>query len=107
MPFPHVFAPIELRGHRLTSRITFGAHTANMGEGGLPSDRHIAYYRERARGGAGMIVVEPVPVHRTAVLTRGNFRADDDTVIPAFRRLVDAVRAAAPDVVLIQQLYHV
>ena len=54
-----------------------------------------------------MIVVEPVPVHRTAVLTRGNFRADDDAVIPAFRRLVDAARAAAPDVVLIQQLYHV
>lgn len=107
MPFPHVFAPLELRGHRLTSRITFGAHTANMAEGGLPTDRHLAYYAERARGGAGMIVVEPVPVHRTAVLTRGNFRPADDTVIPAFRRLVEGVRAAAPDVVLIQQLYHV
>lgn len=107
MPFPHVFAPISLRGHALTSRITFGAHTANMAEGGLPADRHIAYYRERARGGAGMIVVEPVPVHRTAVLTRGNFRPDDDAVIPAFGRLVDEVRAVAPSVVLIQQLYHV
>ena len=107
MPFPHVFAPITLRGHVLTSRITFGAHTANMAEGGLPTDRHIAYYRERAIGGAGMIVVEPVPVHRTAVLTRGNFRPNDDAVIPAFRRLVDGVRPAAPDVVLIQQLYHV
>ena len=39
-----------------------------MGEDGLPSERHIGYYRERAIGGAGMIVVEPVPVHRTAVL---------------------------------------
>ena len=107
MPFPHVFAPISLRGRELTSRITFGAHTANMGEAGLPSDRHIAYYRERAIGGAGMIVVEPVPVHRTAVLTRGNFRPADDAVIPAFRRLVDGVRSAAPGVVLIQQLYHV
>jgi len=107
MPFPHVFSPIDLRGHRLTSRITFGAHTANMSEGGLPGDRHIAYYQERARGGAGMIVVEPVPVHRTAVLTRGNFRPEDDAAVPAFRRLVDEVRSVAPDVVLIQQLYHV
>ena len=84
MPFPHVFAPLQLRHRTLKSRINFGAHTANMAEGGLPGERHIGYYRERALGGAGMIVVEPVPVHRTAVLTRGNFRHDDDTIIPAF-----------------------
>ena len=107
MPFPHVFEPVTLRHRTLTSRITFGAHTANMAEAGLPGDRHIGYYRERALGGAGMIVVEPVPVHRTAVLTRGNFRHDDDAIIPAFRRLTDACREANPDVVMIQQLYHV
>ena len=107
MPFPHVFEPIALRHKTLTSRITFGAHTANMAEGGLPGDRHIGYYRERALGGAGMIVVEPVPVHRTAVLTRGNFRHTDDAIVPAFRRLTDACREANPDVVMIQQLYHV
>ena len=54
-----------------------------------------------------MIVVEPVPVHRTAVLTRGNFRHDDDAIIPAFRRLTDACREANPDIVMIHQLYHV
>ena len=107
MPFPHVFEPLPLRHRTLTSRITFGAHTANMAEAGLPGDRHVAYYRERALGGAGMIVVEPVPVHRTAVLTRGNFRHDDDAIVPAFRRLTDTCRDANPDVVMIQQLYHV
>ena len=107
MPFPHVFEPVALRHKTLTSRITFGAHTANMAEAGLPGDRHIGYYRERALGGAGMIVVEPVPVHRTAVLTRGNFRHGDDAVVPHFRRLTDACRDANPDVVMIQQLYHV
>ena len=107
MPFPHVFEPLQLRHKTLTSRINFGAHTANMAEAGLPGDRHIGYYRERALGGAGMIVVEPVPVHRTAVLTRGNFRHGDDAIVPAFRRLTDACRDANPDVVMIQQLYHV
>jgi 2,4-dienoyl-CoA reductase-like NADH-dependent reductase (Old Yellow Enzyme family)/thioredoxin reductase len=107
MPFPHVFSPIGLRHRTLANRITFGAHTANMSQEGLPGERHAAYYRERATGGAAMIVVEPVPVHRTAVLTRGNFRHDDDAVVPAFRHLVDTCRAAAPDVVMIQQLYHV
>jgi 2,4-dienoyl-CoA reductase-like NADH-dependent reductase (Old Yellow Enzyme family) len=105
--FPHVFEPVQLRHKTLRSRITFGAHTANMAEDGLPGARHVGYYRERALGGAGMIVVEPMPVHRTAVLTRGNFRHDDDAVIPAFRRLTDACREANPDVVMVQQLYHV
>jgi 2,4-dienoyl-CoA reductase-like NADH-dependent reductase (Old Yellow Enzyme family) len=105
--FPHVFEPATLRHRTLASRITFGAHTANMAVDGLPGDRHIGYYRERALGGAGMIVVEPVPIHRTAVLTRGNFRHDDDAIIPAFRRLTEACRAVNPDVVLVHQLYDV
>ena len=108
--FPHVFTPLTLRHRTLRSRINLGAHTTNMSEGGLPSERHIAYYRERAIGGAGMIVVEPVPVHATAVLTRGNFLSDDDAVVPHFRRLTDACHDAAAaegGVVMIQQLYHV
>jgi 2,4-dienoyl-CoA reductase-like NADH-dependent reductase (Old Yellow Enzyme family)/thioredoxin reductase len=105
--FPHVFEPVRLRNRTLTSRITFGAHTANMAEGGLPGERHVGYYRERALGGAGMIVVEPVPIHRTGVLTRGNFLHDDDAIVPAFRRVTDACRAVNPDIVMIQQLYHV
>ena len=81
-----------------------------MSEAGLPGDQHIGYYRERALGGAGMIVVEPVPVHPTGVLTRGNFRVDDDAVVPHFRRLTESCHeAAAADggVVMIHQLYHV
>ena len=51
-PFPHLFQPLQLRHKTLKNRIVFGAHTANMSEGGLPGDRHLGYYRERARGGA-------------------------------------------------------
>jgi 2,4-dienoyl-CoA reductase-like NADH-dependent reductase (Old Yellow Enzyme family)/thioredoxin reductase len=105
--FPHVFEPLPLRHRTLSNRIVFGAHTANMAIDGLPGERHIGYYRERALGGAAMIVVEPVPIHRTGVLTRGNFRHDDDAIVPAFRRLTDACREANPDIVMIHQLYHV
>lgn len=104
-PFPHLFSPLALRHVTLKSRLVFGAHTANMAEGGLPGARHQGYYEARARGGAAMIVVEPMPVHPTAVLTRGNFRHSDDAVIPAFRRITEACKTH--DVVMIQQLYHV
>ena len=95
--FKHLFKPLNLRGKTLKARINFGAHTANMAEAGLPGERHLGYYLERARGGAGMIVVEPVPVHETAVLTRGNFNHSDDAVIPAFRRITDAPRYSDAD----------
>ncbi|WP_027132661.1 oxidoreductase [Geminicoccus roseus] len=103
--FPRLFEPLTIRSCTLKNRIVFGAHTNNMAEDGLPSARTIGYYEERARGGAGMIVVEPVPVHATAVLTRGNYLADDDRVVPAFQRLVAACKPHGP--VMIQQLYHV
>ncbi len=57
--------------------------------------RHLGYDLERARGGAAMIVVEPVPVHATAVLTRGNFRHGDDSIIEPFRRITDVTTAMA------------
>jgi 2,4-dienoyl-CoA reductase-like NADH-dependent reductase (Old Yellow Enzyme family)/pyruvate/2-oxoglutarate dehydrogenase complex dihydrolipoamide dehydrogenase (E3) component len=103
--FPHLFQPLKLRHLTLKNRIVFGAHTANMSEGGLPGERHRAYYEERALGGAAMIVVEPVPVHRTAVLTRGNFKHSTDEIIPHFRKITDAVHRHGA--VICHQLYHV
>ena len=104
-PFPHLFSPVRVGSKTLKHRLNFGAHTANMSAEGLPAERHLGYYLERAIGGAAMIVVEPVPVHRTAVLTRGNFRHGDDAVIPHFRRITDACHEHGA--VMIQQLYHV
>ena len=102
--FPHLFAPISLRHRTLKNRIVFGAHTVDMSYEGLPGDRHFGYYRERARGGAAMIVVEPVPAHRTGRLIRGNFLHEDDRVIPHFRRITDECHRH--DVVMIHQIYH-
>jgi 2,4-dienoyl-CoA reductase-like NADH-dependent reductase (Old Yellow Enzyme family) len=103
--FSHLENPLTIRGKTLKNRIVFGAHTANMAEDGLPGARHLGYYEERARGGVAMIVVEPMPVHRTGVLTRGNFRHDDDAVISPFRKITDTCHAHGT--VMVQQLYHV
>ncbi|QPN27648.1 FAD-dependent oxidoreductase [Brucella sp. BO2] len=103
--FPHLFSPLTIRSRILRNRIVFGAHTVNMAVEGLPTERHAAYYAERAIGGAGMIVVEPMPVHAAAVLTRGNFRHSDDAVIPHFEKIVRAIKENGT--VAIQQLYHV
>lgn len=103
--FGRLFSPIDLRGHTLRNRIVFGAHTTNMAVEGFPTERHAAYYAERAIGGVAMVVVEPMPVHAAAVLTRGNFRHSDDAVIPHFRKVTEAI--SQNGAIAIQQLYHI
>ena len=103
--YPTLFSPLKLRHVTLKNRIVFGAHTVNMSHEGIPGPRHFGYYRERARGGAAMIVVEPAPAHRTGVLIRGNFLAESDEVIPHFRKITDACHAHGT--VMMHQLYHV
>ena len=103
--FPHLFSPLKVGSKTLRNRVVFGAHTANMAVNGLPGEQHAAYYAERAMGGAAMVVVEPMPVHAAAVLTRGNFRHSDDAVIPYFRTVTEAIKRHGA--VAIQQLYHV
>jgi hypothetical protein len=88
---PCLMSPLTLRGHTLRNRIVSGAHTANMSDQGLPGLRFGGYLLERALGGAAMIVAEPMPVHRSGVLTRGNFLNSTDEVIPHFRAVTDRV----------------
>jgi mycofactocin system FadH/OYE family oxidoreductase 1 len=55
--------PVELAGRRAPSRVVFGPHETNLGRGREISDRHVAYYRRRAAGGAGVVVTEVASVH--------------------------------------------
>jgi mycofactocin system FadH/OYE family oxidoreductase 1 len=41
----------------------FGPHETNLARGRVLSPRHVAYYRARAEGGAGVVVTETASVH--------------------------------------------
>lgn len=45
------------------NRIVFGPHETNLGAGRSISSAHVAYYRRRAAGGCGVIVVEEASAH--------------------------------------------
>jgi 2,4-dienoyl-CoA reductase (NADPH2) len=48
---------------RAPSRVVFGPHETNLARRRAFSDRHVAYYRRRAAGGAGIVVTETASVH--------------------------------------------
>ncbi|MGH1488227.1 MAG: mycofactocin system FadH/OYE family oxidoreductase 1 [Acidimicrobiales bacterium] len=55
--------PLTIGGHELPSRVTFGSIATNLADGRAFSDRHTAFYRDRAAGGCGLLVTEDASVH--------------------------------------------
>ena len=92
--FPFLPSPFELRGKRLPSRVVFTAHTVSYDQGHVPGERARDYYAARAAGGAGLIVMEPLPAPPNGGVTPQTYRYDDDRFVPALRRVVDAVHVS-------------
>ncbi|HEV7268971.1 MAG TPA: FAD-dependent oxidoreductase [Falsiroseomonas sp.] len=90
---PNVFRPLRIGGVELSNRILIPAHTTNYGEDNLPSDRHLAYHRERARGGAALIVFEGIRVHRSSLGRRQGVNGYERGAIPRFAKIARAVQA--------------
>jgi len=62
--YPHLFAPIGIRNVKIRNRIVMLPHEpAFGGEDHMPTRKQVFYYRERAMGGVGLIVVPSMGVH--------------------------------------------
>jgi 2,4-dienoyl-CoA reductase (NADPH2) len=57
--------PLNLGSLQAPNRIIFGPHETNLGSGRSLSDAHVAYYKRRAAGGAGIIITEEASVHES------------------------------------------
>ncbi|UCE30673.1 MAG: hypothetical protein JSW68_11525, partial [Burkholderiales bacterium] len=57
-PFPLLVSPFELRGKRLRNRVMHSSMSTYYVKGGVITDRLIDYHRNRAVGGAAMIVTD-------------------------------------------------
>ncbi|CAD6558196.1 Metal reductase [Paraburkholderia hiiakae] len=102
--FPRLFSPLQIRGVTLKNRIMSTGHDTTMPTDGHVNDALIAYHEARARGGAGLIVMQVAGVHETARYTSHLLMATDDGCIPGYRRLADAVHAHG--CTLFSQLFH-
>lgn len=102
--FPSLFSPFQLKSTEIRNRIFSTGHDTYLPEHGLPSDALIAYQRARAKGGAGLIIIQVVGVHESARYTSELLMGTSDDCIPHFRRLIDAIHAEGTKVFV--QLFH-
>ncbi len=104
-PFPHVFSPFRIGAVELRNRIFVPAHTTNYGVDHLPSERHVHYHAEKARGGTGLIIFEAVRVHPSSIGRAQGVIGYDPRCVPPFRRVAEAVHAHGAR--LFGQIVHV
>ncbi len=102
--FPRLFEPLTIRGCTLKNRIMSTGHDTTLPVDGTVNDALVAYQEARARGGAGLIVLQVSGVHETARYTNHVLMATSDSAIPGYRRVAEAVHRF--DTVLFAQLFH-
>jgi len=102
--FPHLFEALQIRGKRLKNRIMSTGHDTCLPTDNLVNDKLIAYQRDRAAGGVGLIVLQVAGVHDSARYTSHVLMATDDACIDGYRRLAEACHEHGT--VVLSQLFH-
>jgi 2,4-dienoyl-CoA reductase-like NADH-dependent reductase (Old Yellow Enzyme family) len=102
--FTHLMQPLRIRGCTLKNRIMSTGHDTTLPVDGTVNAALVAYQEARARGGAGLIVLQVSGVHETARYTNHVLMATDDSSIPGYRAVAQAVHRHGA--VLFAQLFH-
>lgn len=87
-----LFEPININKMTVKNRIYLPAMHLGMAKDFFVTDQLTAFYAERAKGGAGMIVVGYATVDELSGNTT-NIGAHKDEFIPGLTRLADAIRS--------------
>jgi 2,4-dienoyl-CoA reductase-like NADH-dependent reductase (Old Yellow Enzyme family) len=101
VPFPRLFSPLRIGPVTAGNRVIFGAHFTMFsepariwGEPGFHGARLARYVEDRARGGAGIIIVGQTQVHpTTAYQMPNNALAWDAAAVPHFHEVTSAIHA--------------
>ena len=104
--YPHLFSPFRIRGVALPNRLVMAPMSTELG--GLEGEvtpAMIAFYRERALGGMGLIIVEYTCVEPdTGRAHAYQLTLDDRTNLDGHRRLVRAIHDAGARIFM--QIQH-
>src|SRR5258705_9886477 len=90
-----LFSPVQVGRLTLKNRIYSSGHAEAMAESGRPGDRLTRYHEAKARGGCALTIFGgSSSVHPSSPAAAWKQIANhDDSIIPAYRALADAVHA--------------
>ena len=95
-----IWTPLQIGAVTVKNRIMLSPHRQAYGDDNQPTDRMIAYYVERAKGGVALVDGESTSVSRRLARASAEsgpsgwrLTAYEERVIPAFARLAEALHA--------------
>jgi mycofactocin system FadH/OYE family oxidoreductase 2 len=100
----HLFTSLKMGPVTLSNRFCFLAHRTNFGRKGRLNDRHIAYYRRRAQGECGLIILGELSIHPNDHPWEGMIETYHPDALKDFQRLTDTLHAS--DTPVFAQLNH-
>jgi 2,4-dienoyl-CoA reductase-like NADH-dependent reductase (Old Yellow Enzyme family) len=89
--YSRVLRKLKIGNLEIKNRIMMTGHTQLYGKDGTLSERHINYYQERAKGGAGLLILEQQAVHPAGRNYQAGCLACDERAIPWYKKLGEAV----------------
>ena len=104
LPYPHLFAPLDLGFTSLKNRVLMGSMQTGLEE--LPDgpQRLAAFYSERARAGVGLIVTGGVAPNAKGTLYPGGTSLTHAQALQRHRTVTDAVHQAGGKIAM--QILH-
>ncbi|MFX0153409.1 MAG: FAD-dependent oxidoreductase [Candidatus Hodarchaeota archaeon] len=106
MKFFKLFTPFKIRNMTVSNRIVMPALNLNLADNGFITKKLIDFYSERAKGGAGMLIVGGCYVDLYAKGLPAMISIESDEYIPKLTEFTEAVHKVRDDVKVVCQLYH-
>lgn len=103
-PYPHLLSPLDLGFVQLRNRVVMGSMHTGLEDRLWDFGKLAAYYRERARGGVGLIITGGFAPNREGWLLPLGSSLTSGMEVPAHRRLTQAVHAEGGRILL--QILH-
>ena len=91
MEFKYLFAPLVIGPVTVRNRIVFNSHAGYLGENSMPAEQVRNYHVERTKGGVGLQIMGCIPVHPTGLRRAPGFYDFDDSIIPYYKELAEAI----------------
>lgn len=102
--YEHLFSPIQIGTTTVKNRVFMPPISTNLADKGYVTDELVEHYAARAKGGVGLIITEVTTVEPTYIYLPGDMSICDDSYIPGWKKLTDAVHKYGAKI--LPQLFH-
>jgi 2,4-dienoyl-CoA reductase (NADPH2) len=103
-PYPHLLSPLTIGRHTLKNRVLMGSMHSRLETLDRPIEREAAFYAERAKGGAALIITAGISPNEEGRLEDGAHVFNDPAQVAEHRPITESVHRHGA--LMLMQILH-